>query len=204
MGPFCHSHLSPFFAILVRSASTTRAPCADSFLASRELGHDPDSEGSVDKSQAHALFLPYPLFSPISPRHQNAAASRVRGFSPPSSTGRFLSDWTEVWGAGAPPGPVGHGWNLAWAHRAADDLEFLVVAASSPCAADRAERHSIPGKNLTNAFAMLSYSFSSVLSEGRELGALMAECRRWRRRVESPRRPELGDAAELMRGPLIF
>ena len=112
-------------------ASTTRAPCADPFLASRELGHDPDSVGSVDKSRAHALLLPYPLFSPISHRHQNAAARRVRGFGPPSSTGRFLSDRTEVWGAGATPGAVGHGCNLALAHRAANFGEFLAVAEDS-------------------------------------------------------------------------
>jgi hypothetical protein len=77
-------------------------------------------------------YSPLPSLAPISHRHQNAAAHRVKEFGPPSSTGRFLSDWTEVWGAGAPPGPVGHGWNLALAHRAADDQGFLAVAALPP------------------------------------------------------------------------
>jgi hypothetical protein len=72
---------------------------------------------------------------------------------------------------------------------------FIVVAASPSCAVDRAERHSDSGKNLTNAFAMLSYSFSSIPSEGRELGALMVESRRWRRLVELPRWPELGECS---------
>ena len=84
------------------------------------------------KAERTRSFSAIPSFSPISHRHQNAAARRVRGFGPPSSTGRFLSDWTEVWGAGAPPGPVGHGWNLALAHRAADDQGFLAVAALPP------------------------------------------------------------------------
>jgi hypothetical protein len=98
-------------------------------------------------------YPPLPSVAPTSHRHQNAAARRVRRFGPPSSTGRFLSDWTEVWGAGASPGPVGHGWNLSLAHRAADDQEFLAVAALPPCVAGRAEYRLDSGKNPANAFA---------------------------------------------------
>ena len=76
-------------------------------------------------------YPPLPSLAPTSHRHQNAAARRVRGFGPPSSTGRFLSDRTEVWGAGATPGAVGHGCNLALAHRAANFGEFLAVAEDS-------------------------------------------------------------------------
>jgi hypothetical protein len=83
------------------------------------------------KAERTRSFSPIPSFSPISHRHQNAAARRVRGFGPPSSTGRFLSDRTEVWGAGATPGAVGHGCNLALAHRAANFGEFLAVAEDS-------------------------------------------------------------------------
>ena len=62
VGPACHLYLFPLLrCVCFVSTSTTRAPYAAYFLASRELGHDPDSVGSVDKSRAHALLLPYPL-----------------------------------------------------------------------------------------------------------------------------------------------
>jgi hypothetical protein len=50
---------------------------------------------------------------------------------------------------------------------------------------------------------MVSYSFSSIPSEGRELGALAVERQRWRRRVELPRRPELGGGRSRSRMPSI-
>jgi hypothetical protein len=74
-------------------------------------------------------YPPLPYLAPTSHRHQNAAVRRVRRFGPPSSTGRFLSDWAEVWGDGASPGRAGHGRNFSLADRTADGRELLAGAA---------------------------------------------------------------------------
>ena len=145
-GPPCQAPTSLF----LRCANRTSSAWRDSRIP---LGWAANGLRAAIRGPEPDPYPPLPSIAPTSHRHQNAAARRVRRFGPPSSTGRFLSDWTEVWGAGASPGPVGHGWNLSMAHRAADDQEFLAVAALPPCVAGRAEYRLDSGKNPANAFA---------------------------------------------------
>jgi hypothetical protein len=72
-GPTCH----------LAAASTTRAPCADLSLASRGLGHVPDSEDSGDKSRARPRP---PLLQPscaLPSLIQSAVVPRERGWCGP-------------------------------------------------------------------------------------------------------------------------
>jgi hypothetical protein len=79
--PFHHFHAGP--TCHLTAASTTRPPCVDLSLASRGLGHVPDSDDSGDKSRARPRP---PLLQPscvLPSLIQSAAVPHERGWCGP-------------------------------------------------------------------------------------------------------------------------